>query len=299
MQSPISLLFQCPPFPYLIACGRAHFDAGDAHHSRQNTAVFDLITVYKGTLYLNENGRDYEVGPGCSFILRPDRYHYSTRNCSEDTYFYWIHFLAADRWEESSGSLDKNGTGDADIGEASRHNRDVFKMYNYRIQIAKLYKHPYPSTIYRKFEQILSLESSSSSAARWEQQIVFEELLKEMHREHSLSGDQRAVELAERVATYLRQNYRLPFENGMLREMFHFHPHHLIRCMRKVYGCTPLEYLLRYRLEQGKLLLLRTGWPVTRIAEEVGFTQLSYFTRCFREYEGISPNQFRKKFIKA
>jgi AraC-like DNA-binding protein len=122
--------------------------------------------------------------------------------------------------------------------------------------------------------------------------------LKDMHQEHATVEVKGIVHLADQIATFLRRNYKEPFSNEKLRDIFHFHPGHLARCMRKVFGCTPAEYLHRHRLEQGKLLLLQTNWSISRIAEEVGFEQLPYFTRCFRNYEGLTPSQFRQKFSK-
>ena len=68
------------------------------------------------------------------------------------------------------------------------------------------------------------------------------------------------------------------------------------RCMQREYGCTPMEYLLRFRIEQSKLLLMQTDWTVARIAEEVGFNQAPYFSSCFSRLEGMSPRQYRQLF---
>ncbi|WP_367399863.1 helix-turn-helix domain-containing protein [Paenibacillus sp. 1781tsa1] len=69
--------------------------------------------------------------------------------------------------------------------------------------------------------------------------------------------------------------------------------------MLKVYGMTPMEYLLHYRIEQAKKLLLQTSWSVARIAEEIGFNHVSYFSSCFSKKEGISPSNFRNKFTNS
>jgi transcriptional regulator GlxA family with amidase domain len=66
--------------------------------------------------------------------------------------------------------------------------------------------------------------------------------------------------------------------------------------MLKIYGVTPMGYLLSYRLEQSKRLLIQTSWSVARIAEEVGFHHITYYSSCFSKKEGISPSNFRRKF---
>jgi AraC-like DNA-binding protein len=57
-----------------------------------------------------------------------------------------------------------------------------------------------------------------------------------------------------------------------------------------------MEYLHEYRLEQAKLLLIKTEWPVAQIAEHVGFQYAPYFSSCFKQYTGISPLRFRKQY---
>ncbi|KAB8133608.1 helix-turn-helix transcriptional regulator [Gracilibacillus oryzae] len=83
----------------------------------------------------------------------------------------------------------------------------------------------------------------------------------------------------------------------MLQETFHFHPNYIAKSMQKAFGSTPIEYLMKYRIEQAKMLLIQTSWKIATIAEEVGFGQTPYFTRQFRKFTGQSPSQFRKKFI--
>jgi YesN/AraC family two-component response regulator len=294
-----SLLFKSPPLPYIVACGTGSYEIGESHNSRLNIGVFDLIIVLQGSLYFGEEDREFSVKAGESFILRPDLYHYSTDTCKEKTLFYWVHFQAAAEWEEKYEGPDTKSISSLQSAENGWNDKDAYKLYNYTIEIPKLYKLPYPSSTYNKMKQLLTLEYMASTSARWQQQIIFEEFLKEIHIEHSsTSRDQKIAQIAEKIANFLRQEYKEPFYNDQLQEIFHFHPNYLIRCMKKVYGCTPVEYLTRYRLEQAKLLLLRTEWTVARIAEEVGIPNYPYFIRCFRSYEGVTPKQFHKKYLK-
>jgi AraC-like DNA-binding protein len=66
--------------------------------------------------------------------------------------------------------------------------------------------------------------------------------------------------------------------------------------MKKEYGQSPMDYLLRYRIEQSKLMLMQTDYSIARIAEEVGFNQAPYFSSCFLKVEGLSPRQYRQRF---
>lgn len=60
-------------------------------------------------------------------------------------------------------------------------------------------------------------------------------------------------------------------------------------------GCSPIEYLIRYRMEKAKELLIATDLTVTEIALSSGFETVSYFDRAFKKAFGTTPKAFRKK----
>lgn len=59
-------------------------------------------------------------------------------------------------------------------------------------------------------------------------------------------------------------------------------------------GISPHQFLIRQRVEQAKHLLKQPVQTVTTVALECGFANQSHFARCFRQYTGMNPNQFRK-----
>lgn len=69
---------------------------------------------------------------------------------------------------------------------------------------------------------------------------------------------------------------------------------HVSRETRKYTGVSPSEYVLNLKLTRATDMLSSIGKPVTEVAFECGFENLSYFHRCFRKRFGISPLQYRK-----
>ena len=47
-------------------------------------------------------------------------------------------------------------------------------------------------------------------------------------------------------------------------------------------------------MEKAKELLCSTNMKVAQVSEHVGFANVSYFCRSFREYYGSSPESYRK-----
>lgn len=56
---------------------------------------------------------------------------------------------------------------------------------------------------------------------------------------------------------------------------------------------SPLKYLAKLRMEKARTLLMNTDMPISRIAEEVGFSNPSSFTRSFSGYFAATPRSFR------
>ena len=71
-------------------------------------------------------------------------------------------------------------------------------------------------------------------------------------------------------------------------------PFHFLRLFANVLGVTPHQYLLRSRLRHAARLLADDGLPITEIAYDVGFGDLSNFVRTFHRAAGVSPRRFRE-----
>ncbi|MFT3953995.1 MAG: AraC family transcriptional regulator [Piscinibacter sp.] len=69
---------------------------------------------------------------------------------------------------------------------------------------------------------------------------------------------------------------------------------HFLRVFGAVVGATPHQYLVRARLRRAARALAETTAPVTEIAYEVGFGDLSNFVRSFHRAAGVSPGGFRR-----
>jgi AraC family transcriptional regulator len=85
----------------------------------------------------------------------------------------------------------------------------------------------------------------------------------------------------------------VPHSVAALASMAKLSPYHFLRSFKAVTGVTPHQWLLRARLRAAAEKLAVTKIPVTEIALDVGFEDLSNFTRTFRAEFGASPRQYR------
>ena len=71
-------------------------------------------------------------------------------------------------------------------------------------------------------------------------------------------------------------------------------PFHFLRLFSGVLGVTPHQYLVRSRLRHAARLLADDQRPVTDVAYDVGFGDLSNFVRTIHRAAGVSPRKFRE-----
>lgn len=67
----------------------------------------------------------------------------------------------------------------------------------------------------------------------------------------------------------------------------------LYRKVKALTGQSPVELLRTARLQRGRRLLETSSRTVSEVAYDVGFTSPSYFTKCFKDEFGVSPNEHR------
>jgi AraC family transcriptional regulator len=69
--------------------------------------------------------------------------------------------------------------------------------------------------------------------------------------------------------------------------------YHFSRLFKQSMQLTPHAYLVEQRVNRAKQLLFDLDMTMLDIAEECGFANPSHFSRCFRQYTGMSPMEFR------
>lgn len=75
-------------------------------------------------------------------------------------------------------------------------------------------------------------------------------------------------------------------------------PYHFLRTFSRVVGMTPHQYVLRTRLHHAAVRLRGSMQPVSEIALDVGFDDLSTFNRRFRRVMGVSPTSYRAMSVR-
>ncbi|WP_162125640.1 helix-turn-helix transcriptional regulator [Pseudoxanthomonas wuyuanensis] len=106
---------------------------------------------------------------------------------------------------------------------------------------------------------------------------------------HGLSA--RAL---ERTLAYIHEHLCESFTLADLARAACISRFHFARMFRVSVGSSPMEYVLKTRMEAAKRMLVRGDQKIAATAAALGFFDQSHFTRTFRRFTGVSPRAFSR-----
>ncbi len=101
------------------------------------------------------------------------------------------------------------------------------------------------------------------------------------------------TEVIAGLIDWMETHYAQPVTLGELAERAGINDKYLCRLFREYTGCTPIDYLNRLRVEGACYEMAVNGRSVTEAAFDSGFNDLSYFSRTFKKYKGMTPKEYR------
>ena len=122
---------------------------------------------------------------------------------------------------------------------------------------------------------------------------VLESFLKECNQYEEPRKDHHIV---VKVKQYVEAHYGdYALTVGAIADYLRLSAAYLSSLFKKQTGKNLNRYILEYRLEIARDLLVNTNLRVNEIAEKVGYPNASHFTAIFRSNEGVSPAKFRER----
>lgn len=115
------------------------------------------------------------------------------------------------------------------------------------------------------------------------------------------SIDASSADMDEYVSRIISifDSYRYLNESfNSLSETFPLSQTSFIKRFKAITGYTPVEYRHRKRMEYAAVLLELENFSVATVANMVGISSLSYFSRLFKEFHGMTPKRYQSTFRK-
>lgn len=94
---------------------------------------------------------------------------------------------------------------------------------------------------------------------------------------------------------YIKKKYATIAGLNEVAAYVHISPEYLARLFKSETGTTVISYLNNCRLEKAKELLDQSSLKVFEIAETVGYSSVSYFSRLFKDTYGVNPFSYRNQ----
>ena len=97
---------------------------------------------------------------------------------------------------------------------------------------------------------------------------------------------------------YINDNIASDISLTQISEVLFVTKNHLCKQFKKATDMTINEYIKGRRISMAKKKLQFSDMSVSDIAQSCGFSNFSYFSKLFKNYEGLTPTQYREKYTK-
>jgi AraC family transcriptional regulator, melibiose operon regulatory protein len=125
--------------------------------------------------------------------------------------------------------------------------------------------------------------------------IIFTELLRvfkyDSHQQHTKNLNETSI---INILQYIENNYQT-CTLVSTAAYFNYNPSYFSTLIKKNTGKSFKELIRIQRLTYASLLIEKTSDPIYEIANTVGYENLNFFYKKFKEYFGLSPSEYRLK----
>lgn len=143
-----------------------------------------------------------------------------------------------------------------------------------------------------KFEQLL----------RRVEENINEDKMRFIKRINSIFNKELMVNRNESASDmyvkYINDNYMNNISLEDVACKFHFNPSYFSTVFKEKMGMNFVKYLLKIRIEKSCELLIKGNKKIYEISQLVGYSDCKYFNRVFKKEMHVSPEEYRKLFVK-
>lgn len=233
---------------------------------REPSPCFVLEYVVSGQGHLKINDEKYTVKSGDIYILHPGDFctYYSDE---KDPYKkYWVNFVSGFFFTELLKAYDLN--------DRVIHGIDLSGF----------------------FEELFKLEalfSTNDEIYLPASKLIFGALMEiAIHKQNTVTY--KTKNIASMVKNLLNKSFSTRITIDDIAKKFYRSKNDINRQFKKKYNVTPHSYLIDFRIEKSKNLLVNSKKTLAEIASFLCFSSEFHFSNTFKKKVGVSPSEFRK-----
>ena len=101
------------------------------------------------------------------------------------------------------------------------------------------------------------------------------------------------TDITNAVKKYIFQHLSEDIVRDSIAEALYMNVDYIARVFKRDTGMSISQYINRERINQAKLLIATSDMPVGDVAESVGYTNFSYFSKIFKQFENCTPREYK------
>ena len=243
---------------------------------------FEIIYVRSGFLTVSISGKSYIGKTGDAFVVSPGNLHLMGSQTGTVDYYTFLFPLKYISFR-TDDMLDEKLLEPLNSGHLMICPRVKDTAKELCEQLIKIY-------------EAKNDESESKITTQVRAKIILLQFILEMWKkgfviENDTSG-RNTVE--KEMVSYIQQNFTGKISLREFGEQFHLSEKYISRYFKEHFHITLSQYVPYLRLEHAKQLLQDTDIPVTDVAMQSGYQNVSYFIRSFQKAYAVSPLKYRK-----
>lgn len=229
-----------------------------------------LHFILSGEGFIEKNGALYPVKAGQGFLLKGGENTIYFQ--SKENYWttFWVDFSNTTNLQSILSLLDIKDVGIFSFLNSFDSASFIKELINNAPNYDSLYVN---SKILEYFSLVRTCKSTSNN---------------------KINKDADENPLVNELKAYMEDNFHdSNFSIDLLCRKFAYSNAHITRLFTRSLKINPVKYLNQLRMEEAEILLIN-GFSIKHVSENVGFSSSSYFSKAFKKYFGMSPNEYKK-----
>jgi len=256
---------------YFRFCG--HSECAPSHSYgptvRANYCIHIILTG-KGCFHVNS--KTYQLEPGQGFLIVPGVQTYYQADQTDPWSYLWIGFNGSNCEEYLNEFGMKESTPIFKTTYCDELKEIIFQML----------QHNEAGIYHEFFHQSLLYQ-------------FFAWLAKDLYVDLPVSTNERKSYYVQKAIEYIQNNYDCDISISNIAKYVCINRSYLSTLFKSALGMSPLEYLSGFRMSLGADLLQTTDLSISSIAASCGYKDPLVFSKSFKQRNGMTPSQYRKK----
>ncbi|HEY0827323.1 MAG TPA: AraC family transcriptional regulator [Bacilli bacterium] len=280
--------FENEDFPFYI--GAYKVDRDVELHSHE---FMEMAYVAEGAgIHVYNGGENYRISAGDVFVIEPEAEHAYRTNKGTGLVVYNIIFIPALLKKEIEALSAVTPFVDFFYMEPFLRNAVRFKSHlKLELQEQLEMKNLLDRIIMEYLEKRLGYQIMTKTLLI--ELLLFLSRCYAIHQTHS-PAPRSDGKILKHICEFIEHHYAKPLTLTQISQLCSMSPTAFAVKFKQFTGRTFIEYRNEIRIRVATAQLTQSDGKIMAISQEVGFDDLSFFNKLFKQYTGMSPGAYRK-----